>query len=86
MKKLNIDSILHKCVRISGWLLFVMIIIYFISGYALVHEHGFDKLLARKYARMLHCVMDIPFLILLVMHVFPNIYFRVKRFFKKKSS
>jgi hypothetical protein len=83
MKKMNLNVILHKCAIISGWILLVMIIIFFISGYALVHEYGFDRLMNHKTAWHWHSTLAIPFLILLFLHVFPAIYFKIRKILKK---
>lgn len=84
MKKFNVNVFLHKCTEISGWVLLVMILGFFISGYALVHEYGFDRLMSHKTAFKWHSLLAIPFLAVLILHVFPPIYFKIKKIFSKK--
>jgi len=79
MKKINFNFILYRCMRISGWVLLLMIIVYFISGYALVEKYGFEKLMAHKNAWYWHSIMTIPFLIALFLHIFPVFYFAIKK-------
>jgi uncharacterized BrkB/YihY/UPF0761 family membrane protein len=72
--------------KISGWILLLMIIIYFVSGYALVREYGFDRLMSHKDAWKWHNLLTIPFFIALFIHIFPVFYFASKdpkNFWKK---
>ncbi|HSA05654.1 MAG TPA: hypothetical protein P5556_00585 [Candidatus Gastranaerophilales bacterium] len=74
---------LLKIAKISGWLLLLLIIFYFISGYAMVKEYGFEHLMHKSSAWALHKYMAIPFLIFLVLHIVPYYVVRkqVKRLF-----
>ena len=86
MSKININALLYKIQKISGWLLFVMLIIYFVSGYAMVHKYGLNAIITRKDARFWHTVLACPFFIATFAHIFPSIYFAAKNpksFWKK---
>ena len=72
---------LLKIANVSGWLLLLILIFYFISGYALVQEYGFDRLMHNYSAWTLHKYMTIPFLIFLVLHIVP--YYVVKNQVKR---
>jgi len=78
MNKFNLDKTLYKSVKISGWLLLLMLIVYFVSGYALVKEYGFDRLMSHKNAWKWHSMLALPFLTVLLLHIFPSFYFAAK--------
>lgn len=62
---------LFKLAKISGWMLLIILFLYFVSGYAMVHEFGMDKVLHRHQAYVLHKILAIPFLVCLILHIMP---------------
>lgn len=78
MSKININVLLYKIQKISGWLLLIMLIIYFISGYAMAHKYGMNAIMTRKEARFWHGILACPFFIAIFAHIFPSIYFAFK--------
>lgn len=72
---------LLKIANISGWLLLLMTIFYFISGYAMLHEYGFDHLMHKSSAWALHKYMSALFITFLVLHIVP--YYIVRKQIKK---
>ncbi len=72
---------LLKIANISGWLLVTMLVLYFISGYAMVHKYGMNALMSKSQAWFWHSYLTIPFIILLFAHITP--YFIVRKQVKK---
>lgn len=75
------NKILYKIANISGWILLVILCLYFISGYAMVREYGMDALLSRKNAHVCHEILALPFFIALILHVVP--YYMIKKQLKR---
>lgn len=67
---------LLKIADISGWLLLVILILYFISGYAIVHKYGMEYLMNNEHAWFWHQYLTIPFFIFLFLHIIPYYYVR----------
>ena len=74
-------KMLYKIANISGWLLLVMLILYFISGYAMVHKYGMEGLMNASHAKNWHTYLALPFLIFLFLHIVP--YYVVRKQVKK---
>jgi hypothetical protein len=70
-----------KAVRISGWFLLVLMVLYVISGYALVGELGFDRLMSVPLAEGLHLHwrLDVPLVLGLAVHVGAAAYLAMRR-------
>lgn len=65
-----------KIRKLTNWLLLIMTILYFVSGFALVRDFGFEHIMSRHVALFLHKNMAFPFLILLLIHISPM--FKIK--------
>jgi hypothetical protein len=72
------NKTLMKIADISGWLLLIVLVLYFISGYAMVREYGMNHLMSRHGARELHESLAVLFLLFLSLHVVPYYYVRKK--------
>ena len=70
-----------KAVRISGWCLLVLMVLYIVSGYALSGTLGFDRLMDVRTAEALHLYvyLDWPLVGLLVVHVAGVTYLSMRR-------
>ena len=70
-----------KAVRISGWFLLVLMLIYISSGYALRGEFGLDRLMTTRTAEILHLSpkLDRPLVIAFLIHVAGAGYLSMKR-------
>ena len=70
-----------KAVRISGWSLLVVMIIYIATGYALRPEFGFDRLMTTQTAEFLHLnhKLDRILLACFLVHTGGAIYLAMKR-------
>jgi len=72
---------LLKIANISGWLLLIMLILYFISGYSMVHKYGMNHIMNNSQAHYWHGILAFPFLIFLILHIVP--YYYVKKQIKR---
>ena len=70
---------LVKTARVSGWLLFVLVLIYIVTGFVLCSKLGFDRLIEIQTARNIHEVLDWPFVAIFVVHSLVTIYFAMRR-------
>ena len=75
----NVNFYLVKIVRISGWFLFAVVLVYITSGYAMCGEFGFGRLLDAEQALELHKRLDVPFVTLFLVHSLPSIYLTLRR-------
>ncbi len=60
-----------------------MVILYVISGYAILHKYGIDAVMTKSHAWFWHKYLTIPFFVFLVLHIVPYYVVRkqVKRLF-----
>jgi hypothetical protein len=70
---------LIKISRVSGYLLLILIVTYFITGYSMTGMYGMNRVIQKNFASYLHLNLHIPFIILLILHCGINIYFALKR-------
>jgi len=70
---------LIKTVRISGWFLLVLLILFIVSGYAMCGEFGFDKLVDSHAAETLHKSIDVPLVTVFLAHSLAAIYLAFRR-------
>ena len=79
MAKRNVNYYLTKLVRITGWFLFAVLPTTMISGYIMCGEFGFDRLAEAESALAVHKALDIPLLVILLLHALPATYFAFRR-------
>lgn len=72
---------LLKIANISGWILLIILIFYFISGYAVAHKYGMDALMSKPQAWAWHKNLAAPFFVFLLLHIVP--YYIVKKQVKR---
>ena len=70
---------LVKIVRISGWLLLLLMVAYLATGYALCGKYAFGRLIEAQQALTFHKMLDWPLIVLLLAHCLPSIYLAVRR-------
>ena len=75
----NANYYLIKTARISGWLLFVLVLGYILTGFALCGKLGFGQLIDLKTALALHKLFDWPLVAIFVVHSAVTIYFALRR-------
>ena len=71
--------------KIVSYLLLVMLVMYFITGFAMTRQFGFDHIMSRHLAHTIHLNMTIPFVILIILHVFIYIKSDIKKLFKSNG-
>jgi cytochrome b subunit of formate dehydrogenase len=84
MKKAKIYSALLKIDKISCWILFVLMILFIISGYSLIGKYGMQSLMDRKTALLIHINLSELLVFFFILHSGIRIYFAVKRWQGKK--
>jgi UPF0716 family protein affecting phage T7 exclusion len=75
----RLHRILLKTVRISAWPLLALMILYFVSGYALCGLYGLGGLLSVDEALAMHRRLDLPLLAVLPVHVAPAVWLALVR-------
>ena len=70
---------LVKTARVSGWLLFLLVLLYMVTGFALCGELGFDQLIDEQLALSIHQIFEWPLVATFVTHSAVTIYFAFRR-------
>jgi len=81
MARRNIHYYLLKMVRISGWLLFFVVLVYMLTSCAYCGRFGFSRLLDPEVARVIH-TWDFwfwPLVVAFPVHSLIAIYFAFRR-------
>ena len=68
-----------KIVRWTGWLQLPVLVVFFLSGYAMSDRFGLGVLASEQAALAVHRAMHVPMLALLVAHVIPSVYLSMLR-------
>ena len=75
----SVNYYLVKIIRLTGWLLFFLVLVYIVSGYAMCGEFGFDRLIEPQQALTFHKALDVPLVVLFLMHSVPSIHLALRR-------
>ena len=70
---------LVKTARVSGWLLFLLVLLYILTGFALCGEFGFDQIIGEQAALSIHQLFEWPLVATFVLHSAITIYFAFRR-------
>ncbi len=70
---------LTKTVRVTGWILFFIMLLFIITGFALCGKLGFTKLMSTQDALTIHKIFDFPLVLLFLTHSLPAIYLAFRR-------
>jgi len=70
---------LVKLARISGWLLFLLVLLFILTGFSLCNEPGYPKLFSAQTALKIHKLFDWPLLVVFGVHSCVTIYFAMRR-------
>jgi len=68
-----------KTVRVSGWALLVLMLVYISTGYAMKKEYGFDRLITQQIAEALHFELDELMVLVFLAHAAGAIYLALRR-------
>jgi len=70
---------LMKTARISGWLLFVLVLLYILTGFSLTGEFGLTRLISLQTAVVIHKIFEWPLITIFLVHSAITIYFAFRR-------
>ena len=77
-------KILIKLNRFFAWLLLPFIIVFFITGYAIVGKYSLQKFMEPNLAFKIHAIIAVPTLLLFLAHSGISVFFAMKRWTRKK--
>ncbi len=70
---------LVKTARLSGWLLFLLVLLYIVTGFALCGELGVERIIDEQLALSIHKIFEWPLVATFVTHSVVTIYFAFRR-------
>jgi len=70
---------LQKINRISGYVLFPVILVFMVSGFGMTGNYGFDRLLSAETGRQIHQTLLWPVIGLFFIHSLVSWYFAFRR-------
>lgn len=70
---------LIKIARISGWLLFGLVLLYILTGFSLTGEFGLSRLISLQTALTVHKIFEWPLIAIFAVHSAITIYFAFRR-------
>jgi len=79
MARRGVNYYLLKTMRVSGWVLIPMVLLYLGTGYASCGKLGMDRLIESETGLELHRIMDRPLILLFVLHASTAAYFSMRR-------
>ena len=79
MTKRSVNFYLLKTVRISGWVLFFIMVLFIATGFALCGKLGFSKVIKTQKALTIHKIFDFPLILLFLVHSLTAIYLAFRR-------
>jgi hypothetical protein len=79
MPRRNIHYYLVKTARISGWLLLPLMLLYIISGLAILSQFGLNRLIEPNTARLVHRDWSWPLIAAFLVHSSVTIYLALRR-------
>jgi succinate dehydrogenase/fumarate reductase cytochrome b subunit len=75
----RVNYVLLKMVRISGWPLLPLVMLFLLTGYSVSGQYGFSRLMDEKTAVALHKLGHLPLLVLLLAHTLPATWLALQR-------
>jgi len=79
MSRRNINYWLIKLLRLSGWLLLPLMIIYLVTGFSLCGQFGINQWIEDTVALALHRLLEWPLVGAFLAHALVAIYFAFRR-------
>ncbi len=79
MARRNPTYYLIKIARVSGWLLFLLVLLYIVTGFALCGDYGFGWLVDYQAAIAIHRYFEWPLVAVFLTHSAVTIYFALRR-------
>ena len=81
MVRIRVNYYLMKVLRISGWLLLVVVLAYLVTSFAYCGRFGFSRMINPEVARVIH-TLDLlfwPLVVAFPTHALIAIYFALRR-------
>ncbi len=72
-------TVLLKTVRFTGWPLFLVVLLFLVTGYVLCGKYGFERLMDYRKALAVHQLFDLMLVGLFVVHSLPAMYLALWR-------
>jgi len=79
MARKKINYYLIKTARVTGWLLFLLVLLYIMTGFVLCRRYGFNRLMSYEAAIVLHKIFEWPLIVVFLVHSSTTIYFAFRR-------
>ena len=79
MPRKSLHYYLVKTARVTGWLLFFLVLLYLVTGFSLCGEYGFAVLMDSQTALAIHKVFEWPLVAIFLTHSLVTIYFALRR-------
>jgi succinate dehydrogenase/fumarate reductase cytochrome b subunit len=79
MPRRSVNYYLIKIARTSGWLLFFLVLLYILTGFALCGEYGFSQVVDAQTALDIHKWFEWPLVVIFLVHSLVTIYFAFRR-------
>jgi len=79
MPKKSVNFYLVKTVRVSGWVLFFIVILYITTGFAQCGKFGVSKVISKDTGAALHKSFDLPLIVFFPVHSLIGIYLAFRR-------
>ncbi len=79
MARKSVNLYLIKIVRISGWVLFFIMLLFVTTGFALCGKFGFSKVMSTEQALKIHRIFDLPLILFFLLHSLIAIYLAFRR-------
>lgn len=79
MARKNVHYYLIKTARISGWLLLPLMILYIVTGFAVLGQFGLNTLIEPNQAKIVHRDFNWPLVATFLVHCSITIYFAFRR-------
>jgi len=76
---MKVSYYLIKLLRLSGWLLLPMMVLYIGTGFVLCGKLGFEKLMDVQAALTIHRIFDWPLVGLVAVHAAVGVYLSFRR-------
>ena len=79
MASKTVNFYLVKTARVSGWLLFALVLLYIVTGFALCGEYGVENWIDVRTALQIHKIFEWPLVVIFSVHSLVTIYFAMRR-------
>lgn len=70
---------LLKLLRLTGWLLLPLMLLFVVTGFSMAGKYGFNKLVGPQYSLAVHKSFDLPIVVLFLAHSLLGVYLSLRR-------